>query len=188
MTLSRTLRNILLVKTPVRPVMGDVEPVGKKNRENKWFLPCNFSSKEGLPTETGDTFKEVEFADSDLKVFSLDGLKIATKNFSENMVLGEGAFGKVFIGWLEHDKYVPSKPGSGIPVAVKELDIDGYQGFEEWQTETSNILLDQDFNAKIADLGLAKHGPINGETHLITRVMGTYGYVAPEYVATGDTI
>ncbi|KAJ0866740.1 putative protein kinase RLK-Pelle-RLCK-VIIa-2 family [Helianthus annuus] len=51
--------------------------------------------------------------------------------------------------------------------------------------KTSNILLDQDFNAKVADFGLLRHGPINGETHLVTQVMGTYGYVAPEYVETG---
>ncbi|KAJ0781239.1 putative protein kinase RLK-Pelle-RLCK-VIIa-2 family [Helianthus annuus] len=30
-----------------------------------------------------------------------------------------------------------------------------------------------------------RFGPINGETHLITQVMGTYVYAAPEYVATG---
>ncbi|MFS8012925.1 putative non-specific serine/threonine protein kinase [Helianthus anomalus] len=30
-----------------------------------------------------------------------------------------------------------------------------------------------------------RFGPINGETHLITQVMGTYGYAAPKYVATG---
>ncbi|KAJ0542236.1 putative transferase, protein kinase RLK-Pelle-RLCK-VIIa-2 family [Helianthus annuus] len=51
--------------------------------------------------------------------------------------------------------------------------------------KTSNILLDQDFNAKVADFGLARHGPINGETHLVKQVMGTYGYAAPEYVETG---
>ncbi|KAJ0538068.1 putative protein kinase RLK-Pelle-RLCK-VIIa-2 family [Helianthus annuus] len=28
-------------------------------------------------------------------------------------------------------------------------------------------------------------GPVNGESHVTTRVMGTYGYAAPEYVATG---
>ncbi|GKE26813.1 probable serine/threonine-protein kinase NAK isoform X2, partial [Tanacetum coccineum] len=51
--------------------------------------------------------------------------------------------------------------------------------------KTSNILLDQEYNAKIADFGLARHGPINGDTHLSTQVMGTYGYAAPEYIATG---
>ncbi|OEL33552.1 Serine/threonine-protein kinase [Dichanthelium oligosanthes] len=51
--------------------------------------------------------------------------------------------------------------------------------------KTSNILLDADFNAKLSDFGLAKEGPMGGETHVSTRVMGTYGYAAPEYMATG---
>ncbi|KAD4585317.1 hypothetical protein E3N88_22918 [Mikania micrantha] len=33
--------------------------------------------------------------------------------------------------------------------------------------------------------GLAKNGPETGETHVSTRIMGTYGYGAPEYIATG---
>jgi serine/threonine protein kinase len=43
----------------------------------------------------------------------------------------------------------------------------------------------QHFNAKLSDFGLAKHGPDAGESHVTTRVMGTYGYAAPEYVSTG---
>jgi serine/threonine protein kinase len=44
----------------------------------------------------------------------------------------------------------------------------------------------QAFNAKLSDFGLAKFGPLNGNSHVTTRVMGTYGYAAPEYVATGN--
>ncbi|XP_076937076.1 putative serine/threonine-protein kinase PBL17 [Bidens hawaiensis] len=51
--------------------------------------------------------------------------------------------------------------------------------------KTSNILLDVDFNAKLSDFGLAKDGPMGDQTHVSTRVMGTYGYAAPEYVMTG---
>ncbi|AQK66906.1 putative protein kinase superfamily protein isoform 1 [Zea mays] len=51
--------------------------------------------------------------------------------------------------------------------------------------KSSNILLDAKFNAKLSDFGLAKEGPMGGETHVSTRVMGTYGYAAPEYIATG---
>jgi serine/threonine protein kinase len=43
----------------------------------------------------------------------------------------------------------------------------------------------QHFNAKLSDFGLAKDGPKGGSSHVTTRVMGTYGYAAPEYVATG---
>ncbi|CAN6268909.1 unnamed protein product [Urochloa humidicola] len=51
--------------------------------------------------------------------------------------------------------------------------------------KASNILLDTNYNAKLSDFGLAKHGPTGGDSHVTTRVMGTYGYAAPEYVATG---
>lgn len=46
----------------------------------------------------------------------------------------------------------------------------------------------QNYNAKLSDFGLAKLGPSVGESHVTTRVMGRYGYIAPEYVATGDDL
>lgn len=52
--------------------------------------------------------------------------------------------------------------------------------------KSSNILLDKDFHAKLSDFGLAKLGPTGGKTHVSTRVMGTYGYCAPEYQRTGQ--
>ncbi|MFS7980626.1 putative transferase, protein kinase RLK-Pelle-RLCK-VIIa-2 family [Helianthus anomalus] len=204
---------------------------------------------------------------------------MATKNFSDDRVVGEGAFGKVYKGWVEQETYVPSKLALGFLLLLKSLllmvikdlkngriiidvlssltevklsgklshpnvsGILGYcsqdmelllvyefmhkgslenhiltQRFGEtfsWSTrvkimlgtakgiaylhsrenqiifrdlKTSNILLDQDFNAKVADFGLARHGPINGETHLVTQVMGTYGYAAPEYVETCELL
>ncbi|XP_073021947.1 serine/threonine-protein kinase PBL34-like isoform X1 [Primulina eburnea] len=51
--------------------------------------------------------------------------------------------------------------------------------------KTSNILLDAEYNATLSDFGLAKDAPDEGKTHVSTRVMGTYGYAAPEYVMTG---
>ncbi|CAI0449182.1 unnamed protein product, partial [Linum tenue] len=50
--------------------------------------------------------------------------------------------------------------------------------------KSSNILIDDEFNSKVSDFGLAKLLGA-GESHITTRVMGTFGYVAPEYANTG---
>ncbi|RWR96148.1 putative receptor-like protein kinase [Cinnamomum micranthum f. kanehirae] len=50
--------------------------------------------------------------------------------------------------------------------------------------KSSNILIDTEFNSKVSDFGLAKL--LGSEkSHITTRVMGTFGYVAPEYANTG---
>ncbi|KAK4343328.1 hypothetical protein RND71_036422 [Anisodus tanguticus] len=200
---------------------------------------------------------------SDLDIFKYEEMKLATKHFRPNHVLGEGGFGIVYKGVI--DEHV--RPGYETTyVAIKELDPEGLQGDREWLAEmnylgqlrhpnlvkligycceddhrllvyeymesgslekhlfprmcatltwsrrmkvaldaarglaflhgaempviyrdfkTSNILLDKDFNAKLSDFGLAKDGPMGDQTHVSTRVMGTYGYAAPEYVMTG---
>ncbi|XP_023761322.1 serine/threonine-protein kinase PBL34 [Lactuca sativa] len=203
---------------------------------------------------------------SQLRKFAFNDLKMATRNFRPESLLGEGGFGCVFKGWIEENGTAPVKPGTGLTVAVKTLNQDGLQGHKEWLAEvdflgdlvnpnlvkligycneddqrllvyeflprgslenhlfrrslplpwsirmkialgaakglaflheeakrpviyrdfkTSNILLDAEYNAKLSDFGLAKDGPEGDKTHISTRVMGTYGYAAPEYVMTG---
>ncbi|KAI3904424.1 hypothetical protein MKW98_014604 [Papaver atlanticum] len=149
---------------------------------------------------------------SGLHNFQLSELRDITQNFSSNFLLGEGGFGTVHKGFVDENLRPGLK---AQPVAVKLLDIEGLQGISvsmPWSTrlkiaigaakglaflhgaeapviyrdfKTSNVLLDSDFNAKLSDFGLAKMGPEGSETHVTTRVMGTYGYAAPEYVNTG---
>ncbi|KAM1707648.1 hypothetical protein ACFX13_000782 [Malus domestica] len=50
--------------------------------------------------------------------------------------------------------------------------------------KSSNILIDRQWNPKVSDFGLAKL-LCSENSYVTTRVMGTFGYVAPEYACTG---
>ncbi|KAF8406423.1 hypothetical protein HHK36_008510 [Tetracentron sinense] len=50
--------------------------------------------------------------------------------------------------------------------------------------KAANILIDYNFEAMVADFGLAKLSS-DTYTHVSTRVMGTFGYLAPEYASSG---
>ncbi|KAG1342622.1 serine/threonine-protein kinase RIPK [Cocos nucifera] len=205
----------------------------------------------------------ISLVGSNLYVFTLAELKVATQGFSMSNFLGEGGFGPVYKGFVD-DKVKPGLKAQSV--AVKLLDLNGVQGHKEWLAEViflgqlrhphlvkligycyedehrllvyefmargslenhlfkrlfaplpwltrlkiavgaakgltflheaekpviyrdfkaSNILLDSDYKAKLSDFGLAKDGPEGDDTHVSTRVMGTQGYAAPEYIMTG---
>ncbi|RDX75441.1 putative serine/threonine-protein kinase PIX7, partial [Mucuna pruriens] len=76
---------------------------------------------------------------SRLRKFTFNDLKLATRNFRPESLLGEGGFGCVFKGWIEENGTAPVKPGTGLTVAVKTLNHDGLQGHKEWLAEVNYL-------------------------------------------------
>ncbi|MBA0552071.1 hypothetical protein Golob_022913 [Gossypium lobatum] len=191
-----------------------------------------------------------------LGTFTYEDLALATDNFSDSNLIGQGGFGYVHKGVLKDGKVVAIKQlkaGSGQGEREFQAEVDiiscvhhrhlvslvGYciigekrllvyefvpnntlefhlHGKERpvmnWSTrmkiafgaakglaylhedckpkiihrdiKAANILLDESFEARVADFGLAKSS-LDTDTHVSTRVMGTFGYMAPEYASSG---
>lgn len=69
---------------------------------------------------------------STLKSFTFNDLRTTTRNFRPDSVLGEGGFGSVFKGWIDETTLAAAKPGTGLVIAVKKLNQEGFQGHREW--------------------------------------------------------
>lgn len=69
---------------------------------------------------------------ANLKTFTFNDLKSATRNFRPDTLLGEGGFGCVFKGWIDEHAFIATKPGAGMVIAVKKLNQESLQGHKEW--------------------------------------------------------
>ncbi|KAL2343499.1 hypothetical protein Fmac_004784 [Flemingia macrophylla] len=101
----------------------------------------------------------------------------------------QGTLTQHLFEWREHG-YAPLTWKQRLVVAldvargVEYLHSLAQQSFIHRDLKPSNILLDDDMRAKVADFGLVKHAP-DGKYSVETRLAGTFGYLAPEYAATG---
>ncbi|XP_047312630.1 probable LRR receptor-like serine/threonine-protein kinase At1g53430 [Impatiens glandulifera] len=103
--------------------------------------------------------------------------------YMENNSLASSLFGtddgRLFLDWSTRYKIC-----IGIARGLAFLHEESRLKIVHRDIKATNVLLDKDLNPKISDFGLAK---LNEEenTHLSSRVAGTYGYIAPEYAMHG---
>ncbi|PQQ19601.1 protein kinase 2B chloroplastic-like isoform X1 [Prunus yedoensis var. nudiflora] len=101
-------------------------------------IPSSSERSNGSSLPTPRTEGEI-LSSPNLKAFSFNELKNATRNFRPDSLLGEGGFGYVFKGWINEHTLTAAKPGSGMVVAVKKLKPEGFQGHKEWLTEVNYL-------------------------------------------------
>ncbi|CAI5477140.1 unnamed protein product [Closterium sp. Yama58-4] len=94
--------------------------------------------------------------------------------------------------WLHPNDLSPDSPcltwEQRVQVAVGMAEGLAYlhgQNIIHRDFKSHNVMLNRELRAKVTDFGMATRGPEEGKTHVSTRIMGTLGYLDPDYIDTG---
>ncbi|CAL5010861.1 unnamed protein product [Urochloa decumbens] len=151
----------------------------------------------------------LEGRSSEFTIYDFSQVLEATGNFSEENKLGQGGFGPVYKGQekILIYEYLPNKSLDffifdearralidwnkrlaiidGIAQGLLYLHKHSRFRIIHRDLKAGNILLDREMNPKISDFGLAKIFSKNDNEGNTNRIVGTYGYMAPEYASEG---
>ncbi|KAE8720881.1 putative receptor-like protein kinase [Hibiscus syriacus] len=108
--------------------------------------------------------------------------RLLVYEFLQNKSLEDHLFGRAFppLSWVTR-LHIILGAAEGLSYLHEGLEVQViYRDFK-----ASNVLLDEKFNPKLSDFGLAREGPMAGDTHVSTAAVGTFGYAAPDYIETG---
>lgn len=103
---------------------------------NKSETGTNVTSKSSSTSKTESINIQI-LEVPNLRIYTLNELRTATKNFKPQSVIGEGGFGKVYKGSLDRSTLNPTKTGQGFAVAIKKLNLESTQRSEERQAEVN---------------------------------------------------
>ncbi|KAK8989232.1 hypothetical protein V6N11_063669 [Hibiscus sabdariffa] len=162
---------------------GIVGNGSNNNGKSLRSLVNSLSSRTGSGKQKiAEEIQKVGNAKISAHVFTFRELVAATDNFNPACLIGEDLPpGKEPLDW-----HTRMKVAEGAAKGLEYLHDFSDPRIIYRDFKASNILLDENFNPKLSDFGLAKLGPTGGKDHVSTRVMGTYGYCAPEYAMTGQ--
>ncbi|KAI3507437.1 hypothetical protein L1887_22423 [Cichorium endivia] len=104
--------------------------------------------------------------------------KLLVYEYVENLSLDQRLFSTRFLQWRERFKVAV-----GIAKGLAYLHHECLEWVIHCDVKPENILLDESFEAKIADFGLAKLSQRGGQGSELTRIRGTKGYMAPEWAS-----
>ncbi|BBH01871.1 protein serine/threonine kinase [Prunus dulcis] len=162
----------------IRLPHSELGKTGRKDKRVVIILVISAASswKRGKRRASRGTKEDLE-----LPLFDFDTIAAATNNFSYTNKLGEGDQNrKVLLNWPKRLDII-----MGIARGLLYLHQDFRLRIIHRDLKSSNILLDDELNPKISDFGIARIFGRNQAEAKTKRVIGTYGYMSPEYAIDG---